>query len=621
MDHSEYLRRRADLIATGFEENDSPMIAIDPAGTILLTSDGAGVLFGCARSDLVDNPLSQYFVPPSSVENCQQGGFCQAGQIRQLELRHSQGDIIPVEVHCFGFAAEPIKEMADPEVSTENPAGVVESPVPADPDAVAADETDRTRHCILHLADTRRREHDDELRAVRLAKLSLLNQVSEALYGAHLTLDQILQAVLICMTAGQGLRFNRAFLLLVDEQKMALQGEIAIGPSNADEATQIWRDLAGQPGDLFEMMTSYDRSIKQTDVAVNEIVRHMSVPLVDDENILIRTMHDRKAIRVEQDVRRPGTETIRHWLGCSCFAVAPLTTRRGPLGVIVADNAISGSDITDLDLEFLQMFANQSAGAIENSRLYHELEKRLLDLRKAHQKQKEDQETLLRMERLSVMGETSAIVAHELRNPLVAIGGFARTLVRGLGEEDPNREFAKIITDEVGRMERIIHDLLDFIRPPKLLRKDVILDQLVHATVSRYGTEMDAKEILLSFNLQSGETVVNCHPGEIQQVLQNYVMNAMQVLPAGGTIEVRSRLLEGGVKVEVLDNGPGFAENESDKLFSPFFSTKPTGSGLGLTICAQIIKAHGGVPGAENRERGGAKFSFILPLPKEPAVP
>ena len=79
---------------------------------------------------------------------------------------------------------------------------------------------------------------------------------------------------------------------------------------------------------------------------------------------------------------------------------------------------------------------------------------------------------------------------------------------------------------------------------------------------------------------------------------------------------MHTHVLEGGVKVEILDNGPGFAEDVADKLFSPFFSTKATGSGLGLTISAQIIKAHGGVPGAENRESGGAKFFFILPLPK-----
>ena len=181
----------------------------------------------------------------------------------------------------------------------------------------------------MHLTDTRRREHQDELRAARLAKLSLLNQVSDALHGSNLDLDQILQAVLICMTAGQGLRFNRAFLLLVDHEKKCLQGEIAIGPSNADEASRIWMDLAEQPADLLEMMTTYDRSIKQTDVAVNEIVRHMTIPLADHENLLVHAMESGRCLRISHDEHPPGVETLRFWLGCAEFAVAPLVDASG----------------------------------------------------------------------------------------------------------------------------------------------------------------------------------------------------------------------------------------------------------------------------------------------------
>jgi signal transduction histidine kinase len=454
------------------------------------------------------------------------------------------------------------------------------------------------------------------VRAARLAKLPLLNQVSEALYGAHLTLDQLLQAILICVTAGQGLRFNRAFLLLVDDAGLHLRGEVAIGPSNPEEAARIWHDLADRPADLFEMMTSYDQSIKNTNAAVNEIVRRMIVPLEHIDHLLVRAMHERRVERVTNDMHLPGVEELRSWLGGGPFAVAPLTIRSGPVGVIVADNAISGQEITDLDLEFLQMFANQSAAAVENSRLYRELEKRLVDLRRAHHQQKEDQQTLLRMERLSVMGETSAIVAHELRNPLVAIGGFARSLTRNLDENDPNHRFAAIISEEVARMEEIIHDLLDFIRPRKLLRQETVVDDLVRETAERFRGELEGAGVDLVLETAGGRTVVECHPGEIQQVLQNYLMNAMQAQAFGGRVVVRTSVLDGGLKVEVLDSGPGFAESDGKRLFSPFFSTKPTGSGLGLTICAQIIKAHGGVTGAANRPEGGAGFWFILPLPR-----
>jgi signal transduction histidine kinase len=585
---------RLALIARGFRESRQPMLMADAGGRVVAASQGAAQLIGLPPENLAGEICADWFLPEGALSECTMLGLCQGGLRRQMHLRNVKGELIPVEVVCSSFMAEP-----------RHPSG--------DGDAR---QDDGHRHCLFHVEDVRQREHHDQVRAARLAKLPLLNQVSEALYGAHLTLDQLLQAILICVTAGQGLRFNRAFLLLVDDAGLHLRGEVAIGPSNPEEAARIWHDLADRPADLFEMMTSYDQSIKNTNAAVNEIVRRMIVPLEHIDHLLVRAMHERRVERVTNDMHLPGVEELRSWLGGGPFAVAPLTIRSGPVGVIVADNAISGQEITDLDLEFLQMFANQSAAAVENSRLYRELEKRLVDLRRAHHQQKEDQQTLLRMERLSVMGETSAIVAHELRNPLVAIGGFARSLTRNLDENDPNHRFAAIISEEVARMEEIIHDLLDFIRPRKLLRQETVVDDLVRETAERFRGELEGAGVDLVLETEGGRTVVECHPGEIQQVLQNYLMNAMQAQAFGGRVVVRTSVLDGGLKVEVLDSGPGFAESDGKRLFSPFFSTKPTGSGLGLTICAQIIKAHGGVTGAVNRPEGGAGFWFILPLPR-----
>jgi hypothetical protein len=586
---------RRDIVAAGFRDSREPMLIVDADGRAVAASEGLAALLGLPADSLPGEICADWFLPADVLGECAPLGGCQGGLQRQLQLRTVHGDLVPVEVTCSGFEAEaPLRD------------GDGEAGAPG-----------ARRHCYFHVKDARVRQHEDQVRAARLAKLPLLNQVSEALYGAHLTLDQILQAILICVTAGQGLRFNRAFLLLVDESGTSLRGEVAIGPSNAEEAARIWHDLADRPADLFEMMTSYDQSIKNTNAAVNAIVRRMSVALENHEHLLVRAMHERRVARVTSDLQWPGADELRGWLGGGPFAVAPLTIRSGPVGVIVADNAISGQEIGDLDLEFLQMFANQSAAAIENSRLYRELEKRLVDLRRAHHQQKEDQQTLLRMERLSVMGETSAIVAHELRNPLVAIGGFARTLTRNLDESDPNHRFATIIADEVARMEEIIHDLLDFIRPRKMLRQETILDSLVVETAERFRAELEGSGIELVVEAGCGEAALDCHPGEIQQVLQNFLMNALQALAFGGQVTVRSTPVDGGLKVEVLDSGPGFAEVDGKRLFSPFFSTKPTGSGLGLTICAQIIKAHGGVTGAANRSDGGAAFWFILPLPRE----
>jgi hypothetical protein len=570
-----------ELAQMGFAASKIPQVIVDHEWRILMASEGAGRLLERAREELVGMPLGSV-VSNLGVFGCKGDRNCpDNGCFRELELRTSRGMSRSAEVHCQQFT----------------------------------DTAGRTfSNLVLH--DTAELEARDAIRSARMAKLGLLNQLSEALYGTQLSLQQVLGAVLIAMTAGQGLRFNRAFLLLIDEKHGTLRGEIAIGPSSRDEAARIWTDLAGQTPDLFEMMTSYDRSLKETDVAVNEIVRRLEVPLAEADSVLIRSMFERRVVHVTDGDSSPGVDVVRGWLGVNRFAVAPLATRQGPLGVLIADNSISGLDITPLDLEFLQLFANQSANAIENSRLTQELALKVRDLHKAQQKQKEDQQTLLRMERLSVMGETSAIVAHELRNPLVAIGGFARSLLRGMSEDDPNREFTKIITDEVDRLERIIHDLLDFIRPQKMMRRFVPVDRIVDEVLNKIRSQCQEGRVVLERDLLADAAEASCHPGEIQQVVQNLVVNAIQAQPDGGRICVHSRALEGGILVQIEDQGPGFARDVAEKMFMPFFTTKTTGSGLGLTICAQIIKAHGGVLRAENRPEGGARMSFILPLPR-----
>ncbi len=576
----------AELAELGFGTSKVAQLIISSDWHIVMASDGAARILQIPRKQLRGLTLDRIVANLDVFGDGATPDCPEAGCYHELELITASGAVHPAEVHCQCFH-----------------------------DAMGR------AYFSLVLHDASELEAQDALRAARLAKLSLLNQLNEALYGAHLSLDQVLEAVLIAMTAGQGLRFNRAFLLLIDEKRKVLRGEIAIGPSSREEAARIWTDLAHQPTDLYEMMTSYDRSLKETDVAVNNVVRSLEVPLGQADNVLIRAMFDRKVIYVTETDSGPSVDDVRGWLGAHRFAVAPLATRQGPLGVLIADNAISGLEITPLDLEFLQLFANQSANAIENSSLTHELAQKVRDLHKAHRKQKEDQQTLLRMERLSVMGETSAIVAHELRNPLVAIGGFARSLLRGLPEGDPNREFAKIITGEVERLERIIHDLLDFIRPQKMMRRIVSADRVVEDALAKMEPQFAEAGVTLARDLQAGPTEVNCHPGEIQQVLQNLIVNAIQTQPDGGIVRVHSRTLGGGVLVQVEDQGPGIAKDVAERMFAPFFTTKTTGSGLGLTICAQIIKAHGGVLRAENRPEGGARVSFILPLPRGAAEP
>ena len=282
MDHAEYLARRATVMAVAFEQAHRPLLVVDPEGNVAAASRGAAELGRCPVDELVGLPLGELVEAPQAMRLRHPGEG--SGDPLLTRFRRRDGDAVAVEARSYGFDASAIG--AGPGTPTE-------------------------QHSLVFLTPIRQREHEDELRAVRLAKLSLLNQVSEALYGANLTLEQVLQAILICVTAGEGLRFNRAFLLLVDDEQEILRGEIAIGPSSAEEASRIWHDLADERTDLYEMMTSYDRSVKQTDVAVNEIVRRIAIPLADADNLLVRAMHDRHTLRASRDLSMPGVEMWR----------------------------------------------------------------------------------------------------------------------------------------------------------------------------------------------------------------------------------------------------------------------------------------------------------------------
>ncbi len=269
---------RSAMALLGFSHNRTAQIIVDGQWHVVLASAGASTLLERSVEEIEGMNLESLVTSLDVFAGCENHECPEKGCFRQLDLVLPQRNLA-AEIHCQKIQ----------------------------------DAQGRWYHNLV-LHDVGELEARDAMRAARLAKLNLLNQVSEALYGAQLSLPQVLESVLIAMTAGQGLRFNRAFLLLVDERSRTLKGEIAIGPSSRAEAEQIWRDLDDQPTDLYEMMTSYDLSLRETDVSVNNIVRHMSVDLDDDDHVLIRAMHARRVVHVTEKHDMPGLDGVREWL-------------------------------------------------------------------------------------------------------------------------------------------------------------------------------------------------------------------------------------------------------------------------------------------------------------------
>jgi len=455
--------------------------------------------------------------------------------------------------------------------------------------------------------------------ARRVAQLSVIREIGECLQSA-MSLEQILRTILVGATASQGLRFNRAFLLLVDERRGELRGREAIGPADASEAQRIWSRLAASSHTLRELVDQFDDEVDRVPSRALAIARQLVAKLDDDRMFVIQALRRRATTRVEEgraiglDDAVPGR--VVEILGIDTFVAVPLTAEGRPVGLLLADNAITGRTITDEDIAILELLGLQAAHAIERARLTDELERQVASLAAATQELRENQERMLRNERLSTIGEMAAHVAHEIRNPLVAIGGFARSLLERVPQDQATHDALAIIVDEVRRLESIVRDVLDFSRPASPKIGPVDMRRLFLEAFELLHGEMDQAGIQAS--VESGEVPdARVDRDQIFQAIVNLLRNAIAAMPRGGAVRVRFRRFPHGVEVAIADTGTGMSQEVLAHALEPFYTTKHDGSGLGLTIASRIVRDHHGEIRIESTEGEGTTIRLRLPAVPE----
>lgn len=230
------------------------------------------------------------------------------------------------------------------------------------------------------------------------------------------------------------------------------------------------------------------------------------------------------------------------------------------------------------------------------------------------------EEKARRDDRLKLMGRLAAGLAHEIRNPLASISGSIQVLDGELELRDENRTLMQIVVRETDRLNALLTDFLQYVRPgasasravdlPVLVKE--VLESLRHHPhcVAQVELVMDCAEV----------SAVAGDPDQLRQVLWNLVLNAVEFMPTGGQLEVQVREVAGSggeparVELRVYDTGPGFDPAHSERLFDPFFSTRTGGTGLGLALVEKILQTHDGTVRARNRPEGGAVFEVSLPI-------
>lgn len=230
---------------------------------------------------------------------------------------------------------------------------------------------------------------------------------------------------------------------------------------------------------------------------------------------------------------------------------------------------------------------------------------------KAYDELQKTFEQLLQAEKLSSLGELSAGIVHEVRNPLGAIKGAVEILEDELAPDSPRREFADLAKKEVERLDKLVGEFLRFARPASLAVEPNDLNRIVESVAALVEKQAAAQSVSIEKRLQENLPRVSVDAEQIRQVLLNLAINSLQAMPSGGRLVFRTFEQENFCTIEVEDNGNGIDKEILPKIFDPFFTTKEKGVGLGLSVAHKIATQHGGKLTVAN-EPNKTIFSFNL---------
>jgi PAS domain S-box-containing protein len=414
---------------------------------------------------------------------------------------------------------------------------------------------------------TERKQVEEALRQ-RNRQLALLNRAGHAV-SSSLELDQVL--VTLLAEVRHLMEVVACSVWLVDERGGLVCRQV-IGPQS--EVVRGWRL---PPGEGFAgSVASSGESLIVPDTQADE--RHYRA--VDQQTgLLLRSI-----------------------------LTVPLWAKERVIGVLqVVDTEIGRFDMADLKL--LEPLAADAAIAIEHARLYEaEREQRMLA--------KQSQAQLVRSAKLAATGRLAASLAHEISNPLQAIHNSLRLMLTVSLKPEEEQEALRMADEEVERLINIVTRILDFARPSQQKRRPTDVNEVVKKTLALTRKYFQHQDIVLRQELSPELPHAVATSDELEQVLLNLVLNAVDAMPEGGTLHVSSRLVDDGrLAVSLSDSGVGIPPEDLEQLFEPFFSTKEGGTGLGLSISYSVIERYGGEITVQSVVGEGTTFTVWLPVP------
>ncbi|MGB9905818.1 MAG: GAF domain-containing sensor histidine kinase [Candidatus Saccharicenans sp.] len=422
-------------------------------------------------------------------------------------------------------------------------------------------------------------------------ELVLLSIIAQSFFQPF-SLEDNLLVILTALTSGAGIGFNRATLFLTEGDK--LKATMWLGPRSPEEAEAIWTMLSS-PGLGYAEIVEHNREL------VSRILPDLQPRLrlltynLEDENLKLPALaaRNKEIILVTQASSDPAVDrTFLDFVRVDEFLCLPLVARNEVMGVIVVDNGITHAPIKGKDIELASLCALLAGNYIYTTRLYKKV---------------------LEMEKMAALGEMAAFISHQLRNPIVAIGGFTRQLLDQPCEREKCNRNLQIIQQEIQHLEDIIFRMSHFL---KIKIKELVpIDYrpILLSIPDRPDIKAKAREKRISISLPEDTSLILCDPVYFEEAIVNLLDNALDVTPPGGRVYIRAcRSNRKWVTITIKDSGPGLDEKSQTRMFSPFFSTKESGLGLGLLFVRRVLESCGGKIEVRSKPGRGTMFRLYF---------
>jgi signal transduction histidine kinase len=432
-------------------------------------------------------------------------------------------------------------------------------------------------------------------------------------------LDEVLSVALTAITAGKGFGMNRAFLLLCDRDEGVLKGYLGLGPRNMEEASRVWNEILQSDMDLQALAQNFRLNKLSSERAkFHDILELLTVPLSNKDHIVIKALDGKRPIMVENAFQHPDVPPeLASLLGVDTFLLMPLISRNRQVGMIVADNCITHRTITEEDMHSLETFGFPVAFAIERASLYDKLQVELNRVTEAGKKLKEQQELIVRMENMALVGRITSSIAHSVRNPLMIIGGFARSMLKSSPASDPKRTFMESIVAETRQLEGVLDEILNYSDSLYPTRDFWDVNQLVETALR------DAADMLTSLGYATSYIPGHDLPPvfidfkQLTYCLRTVLQNDINGNGADRSIVIHSQSGENCVILRIEDRSRLISQEELDRLLVPFSEISDLGAGLGLALCKTMLEKQGVPLDAQADLNGGIRYTITLPTLKE----